>query len=140
MKRYRNREIWDFEHELVVAAHGNNGLNGGGDVYLNGGIDGLKVILGIDGGTTSTVCVCMSLLPFALPLPDPLPILARAVGGCSNHNSVGGISVSLHVCIFTFFVLRQLCSFGFCLPCCSWKICAHVVKFSLVPWWNNMVG
>ncbi|XP_073148162.1 uncharacterized protein [Henckelia pumila] len=89
MKRYRNREIWDFEHQLVAAAHGNNGLNGGDDVFLNGGVDGLKVILGIDGGTTSTVCVCMSFLPFTQPVPDPLPILARAVAGCSNHNSVG---------------------------------------------------
>ncbi|KAL1561002.1 N-acetyl-D-glucosamine kinase-like isoform X4 [Salvia divinorum] len=48
-----------------------------------------KVILGIDGGTASTVCICMSLTPFDQPLPDPLPILARAVAGCSNHNSVG---------------------------------------------------
>ncbi|KAL2464925.1 Actin-like ATPase superfamily protein [Abeliophyllum distichum] len=24
-----------------------------------------------------------------IPLPDPLPVLARAVAGCSNHNSVG---------------------------------------------------
>ncbi|KAL8508066.1 hypothetical protein ACS0TY_018571 [Phlomoides rotata] len=49
------------------------------------------VILGVDGGTTSTVCVCLPLLPFTdhRQLPDPIPILGRAVAGCSNHNSVG---------------------------------------------------
>lgn len=49
------------------------------------------VILGVDGGTTSTVCVCLPLLPFAdrRQLPDPIPILGRVVAGCSNHNSVG---------------------------------------------------
>ncbi|CAI9782188.1 unnamed protein product [Fraxinus pennsylvanica] len=49
------------------------------------------VILGVDGGTTSTVCVCMPLLLFSdhSHLPDPLPILGRAVAGCSNYNSVG---------------------------------------------------
>ncbi|XP_065851092.1 uncharacterized protein [Euphorbia lathyris] len=70
MKRYRNGEIWDFEHEVSVT--GNR-----------------PVILGLDGGTTSTVCICMPILPFSNPLPDPLPVLARAVAGCSNHNSVG---------------------------------------------------
>ncbi|CAA3032010.1 N-acetyl-D-glucosamine kinase-like [Olea europaea subsp. europaea] len=52
---------------------------------------GEGVILGVDGGTTSTVCVCMPLLPFSghRQLPEPLPILGRAVAGCSNYNSVG---------------------------------------------------
>lgn len=50
-----------------------------------------EVILGLDGGATSTVCVCMPLRPFSdKQLPDPLPILGRAVAGCSNYNSVGG--------------------------------------------------
>ncbi|KAK6259389.1 hypothetical protein SCA6_013863 [Theobroma cacao] len=70
MKRYRNGEIWDFEHEVVVASN-------------------RQVILGLDGGTTSTVCICMPIMPFSDTLPDPLPVLARAVAGCSNHNSVG---------------------------------------------------
>lgn len=48
-----------------------------------------QVILGLDGGTTSTVCICMPIMPFSDALPDPLPLLARAVAGCSNHNSVG---------------------------------------------------
>ncbi|KAI5671208.1 hypothetical protein M9H77_11572 [Catharanthus roseus] len=53
--------------------------------------DCTEVILGVDGGATSTVCVCMPLLPFSdhHHLPDPLPILGRAVAGCSNYNSVG---------------------------------------------------
>ncbi|CAH9145675.1 unnamed protein product [Cuscuta epithymum] len=47
-----------------------------------------EVILGVDGGATSTVCVCLPLL--RLPdIPDPLPILGRALTGCSNQNSVG---------------------------------------------------
>ncbi|PIA39819.1 hypothetical protein AQUCO_02600347v1 [Aquilegia coerulea] len=71
MKRYRNGDIWDFENEMSV----------------NG--DGVEVILGLDGGTTSTVCICMPIMPFSHNLPDPLPVLARAVAGCSNHNSVG---------------------------------------------------
>ncbi|VFQ83341.1 unnamed protein product [Cuscuta campestris] len=46
------------------------------------------VILGVDGGATSTVCVCLPLL--RLPdIPDPLPVLGRAIAGCSNKNSVG---------------------------------------------------
>ncbi|KAF2302250.1 hypothetical protein GH714_033875 [Hevea brasiliensis] len=71
MKLYRNGEIWDFEHEIDVPGH-------------------RPVILGLDGRTTSTVCICMPVQPFSNPLPDPLPVLARAVAGCSNHNSVGG--------------------------------------------------
>lgn len=48
------------------------------------------VILGVDGGTTNTVCVC---LPAAMPTPESpaaVPVVARAVAGCSNRNSVGG--------------------------------------------------
>ncbi|TXG54517.1 hypothetical protein EZV62_019773 [Acer yangbiense] len=71
MKRYRNGEIWDFEAMAT----------------------GREVILGLDGGTTSTVCICMPVISMSQPLPDPLPLLARAVAGCSNHNSVGGITL-----------------------------------------------
>lgn len=45
-----------------------------------------SVILGVDGGAGNTVCVC---IPAAMPFADPLPVLSRAVAGCSNHNSVG---------------------------------------------------
>ncbi|OMO68086.1 ATPase, BadF/BadG/BcrA/BcrD type [Corchorus olitorius] len=31
----------------------------------------------------------MPVMPSSDSLPDPLPVLARAVAGCSNHNSVG---------------------------------------------------
>lgn len=83
---YRNGEIWDFEAEMKL---NNNGSDLGQQA----------VILGLDGGTTSTVCVCM---PFNYTctgsnfnsedghLPEPPSVLARAVAGCSNHNSVGG--------------------------------------------------
>ncbi|KAI7739441.1 hypothetical protein M8C21_003938 [Ambrosia artemisiifolia] len=73
MKRERNEGIWDFEHGMEQ--------QGGGQ----------ELILGLDGGTTSTVCICMPVFPFTddcLP-PDPPPVLAHAVAGCSNHNSVG---------------------------------------------------
>ncbi|KAM7497662.1 hypothetical protein LguiA_022076 [Lonicera macranthoides] len=79
MKRYRNGEVWDFENEI--------GLMSGGR----------EVILGLDGGTTNTICICMPILPFtphSIP-PDPLPVLARAIAGCSNHNSVGEIAARL---------------------------------------------
>ncbi|KAG1331868.1 N-acetyl-D-glucosamine kinase [Cocos nucifera] len=73
MKRYRNGELWNFESQMPAADDDNAG-----------------VVLGVDGGTTSTVCVCLpAATPSAGPLPDPLPILSRAVAGCSNHNSVG---------------------------------------------------
>lgn len=68
MKRNRNVEIWEFEQDMAGRR---------------------QVILGLDGGTTSTVCVCVPVFSFDQALPDPLPVLARAVAGCSNHNSVG---------------------------------------------------
>ncbi|CAH1441215.1 unnamed protein product [Lactuca virosa] len=73
MKRERNGGIWDFELGIAPASGGED------------------LILGLDGGTTSTVCICMPVFPFndgSLP-PDPPPVLARAIAGCSNHNSVG---------------------------------------------------
>lgn len=72
----KNGEIWDFEGEMPAKVDAG-------------------VVLGLDGGTTSTVCVCMPLFPFFSSLPDPLPVLARAVGGCSNHNSVGGNPIQI---------------------------------------------
>ncbi|XP_068656127.1 uncharacterized protein [Aristolochia californica] len=70
MKRYRNGELWGFEDEVPISPNASN------------------VILGLDGGTTSTVCICMAM-PFSDQIPDPIPVLARAIAGCSNHNSVG---------------------------------------------------
>lgn len=78
--KHKNGEIWEFENNV------NSTTGGVEDAHSDGG-----VILGLDGGTTSTICICMRVLPFSSSsnLPDPLPILARAVAGCSNHNSVG---------------------------------------------------
>ncbi|KAJ6894971.1 hypothetical protein NC652_028648 [Populus alba x Populus x berolinensis] len=72
-------------HEKQVEGH---------DHCENGDGSDNRVILGIDGGTTSTVCVCIPLFPSSKSLPNPTPILGRAVSGCSNHNSVG---VTVHV-------------------------------------------
>lgn len=84
IKMYENGEISGTVNGDAAAIIG--GVIGGAD-----GDNDIDVILGLDGGTTSTICVCMQLLPFSDPdhLPDPLPILGRAVAGCSNHNSVG---------------------------------------------------
>uniref|UniRef100_A0A0D6R0J5 N-acetyl-D-glucosamine kinase n=1 Tax=Araucaria cunninghamii TaxID=56994 RepID=A0A0D6R0J5_ARACU len=72
MRRHTNREeLWGFELKLARKSENS------------------KVLLGLDGGTTSTVCVCTPAPSSHEQLPDPLPILARAVGGCSNHNSIG---------------------------------------------------
>ncbi|KAI0507397.1 hypothetical protein KFK09_013522 [Dendrobium nobile] len=72
MKGYTNGEIQDFEDETSPAG----------------------VILGLDGGTTSTVCICM-LASASISFggggeaAESLPILSRASAGCSNFNSVG---------------------------------------------------
>ncbi|KAG0494533.1 hypothetical protein HPP92_005527 [Vanilla planifolia] len=51
------------------------------------------VILGLDGGTTSTVCVCIPA-SVSISLTDDsaaesIHVLSRATAGCSNYNSVG---------------------------------------------------
>jgi N-acetylglucosamine kinase-like BadF-type ATPase len=47
-----------------------------------------KVVLGVDGGGTCTVCVCVAA-PVVVPRDGSLPLLSRCVTGSSNHNSVG---------------------------------------------------
>jgi hypothetical protein len=69
MQRLTGRDMWDVE-ECQSPRMG-------------------SVILGVDGGASNTVCVC---IPAAMPFNDPLPVLSRTVAGCSNHNSVGGNS------------------------------------------------
>lgn len=69
---------------MMMSDKQNNGVITNNGVVNN---DELGVILGLDGGTTSTICVC---IPFSDHLSDPVPVLSRAVAGCSNHNSVGG--------------------------------------------------
>ncbi|CAN6454690.1 unnamed protein product [Victoria cruziana] len=73
MRRYKNGAVWDFERQMPMSP------------------DGKEVVLGVDGGATSTVCICLEI-PLPSQLPDPLPVLGRAVAGCSNHNSVGEAS------------------------------------------------
>ncbi|XP_078432719.1 actin-like ATPase superfamily protein [Wolffia australiana] len=45
-----------------------------------------EIVIGVDGGATSTICVCLAL---SSVLPDPLPVLGRSIAGGSNPNSVG---------------------------------------------------
>lgn len=77
-----SHEIWAFESRIheINTADGNGSSSG--------------VVLGIDGGATSTTCVCMrsGIMIDNTEVYDPksLPILGRAVGGSSNYNSVGG--------------------------------------------------
>ncbi|CAM8944255.1 unnamed protein product [Rhodiola kirilowii] len=70
MKMHENGGVWDFERETVV-----------GNVS--------DVILGLDGGTTTTVCVCIGYEDGELVEDYPPAVLGRAVAGSSNHNSVG---------------------------------------------------
>lgn len=110
-------------------------------VHENGhGSDG--VVLGLDGGTTSTVCVCMPLLPFSdRNLPNPLPILARAVAGCSNHNSVGGNYLLFVFLVFSWepngmsvfhlWKVNSLWNFFLFLCLCLWVSLLLIVVFSL---------
>ena len=67
--RNRNGEIWEFEMQGIESES--------------------KVVLGLDGGTTSTVCVCIPFSNSVEPLAPPIPVLSRAIAGCSNHNSYG---------------------------------------------------
>jgi hypothetical protein len=81
-KKYRNGETWEFENDI----DNNNNNNSNMSVSVSDG-----VLLGLDGGTTSTVCICMPMIiPFSHSQLQSLPILSRAVAGCSNHNSIGG--------------------------------------------------
>lgn len=83
--------------------------------------DACDVILGLDGGTTSTVCICMAAMPLSNQPPDVVPVLARSIAGCSNHNSVGGfififISLAVYVIwvfLFFFFFLSGFKEFLF---------------------------
>ncbi|KAG8496484.1 hypothetical protein CXB51_009111 [Gossypium anomalum] len=45
-------------------------------------------LVGLDGGTTSTVYICMSIMPFSNALSNLLPVLAYAIAGYSNRNSI----------------------------------------------------
>ncbi|PKA53569.1 hypothetical protein AXF42_Ash009065 [Apostasia shenzhenica] len=78
MKTYSNGEIWAFEGKSRATD------------------DGAGVILGLDGGATSTVCVCVPASA-AIHLAgetaaESVKVLARATAGCSNYNSVGEVA------------------------------------------------
>ncbi|KAG0522363.1 hypothetical protein BDA96_07G030600 [Sorghum bicolor] len=60
-----------------------------GDSTAAAGLADGGVILGVDGGTTNTVCVCLPAAMSPPESPAAVPVLARAVAGCSNRNSVG---------------------------------------------------
>lgn len=76
--------VWAFESRI----HAINTADGGGSNW--------GVVLGIDGGATSTTCVCMRVGIIIDDTeacdPESLPILGRAVGGSSNYNSVGEVA------------------------------------------------
>ncbi|XP_020600107.1 N-acetyl-D-glucosamine kinase isoform X2 [Phalaenopsis equestris] len=82
--------------------------------HPNGEIEGFVgetlsagVILGLDGGTTSTVCICIpatASIPFTgTKAAESIEILSRASAGCSNFNSVGAMASGtlgkLHGCV-----------------------------------------
>ncbi|XP_024517373.1 N-acetyl-D-glucosamine kinase isoform X1 [Selaginella moellendorffii] len=58
-------ELWDFENLADGRAP--------------------RVVLGVDGGSTSTLCVCVN----ANSSKESPKVIGRAVAGCSNRNSVG---------------------------------------------------
>jgi hypothetical protein len=59
---------------------------------------GPGVVLGLDGGTTSTLCVCIET-PISDQLSDSPVVLGRAVAGSSNHNSIGGTGLEFVLCV-----------------------------------------
>jgi hypothetical protein len=67
---HASSELWEFE-SLIAAEPPKS-----------------KVVLGVDGGGTCTVCVCVAAPVVARD--GSLPLLSRCVTASSNHNSVGG--------------------------------------------------
>jgi N-acetylglucosamine kinase-like BadF-type ATPase len=67
---HASSELWEFE-SLIAAEPPKS-----------------KVVLGVDGGGTCTVCVCVAA-PVVVPRDGSLPLLSRCVTASSNHNSVG---------------------------------------------------
>ena len=57
---------------------------------IDGRAEQRKVVLGVDGGGTCTVCVCVAAPLAACGDDDDLPFLSRVETGSSNYNSVGG--------------------------------------------------
>jgi len=94
---HASSELWEFE-SLIAAEPPKS-----------------KVVLGVDGGGTCTVCVCVASPVVARD--GSLPLLSRCVTASSNHNSVGG-KLFTHSLLCSFvpllllLLLFLLCCFG----------------------------
>lgn len=75
MKRSWSSELWEFERSAEKRDEG-------------------RVILGVDGGATSTVAVCIAV-PHTASFQEPPAVVARAETSGSNKNSVGGDAAKL---------------------------------------------
>jgi len=92
---HASSELWEFE-SLIAAEPPKS-----------------KVVLGVDGGGTCTVCVCVAA-PVVVPRDGSLPLLSRCVTASSNHNSVGG-KLFTHSLLCSFVPLLLLLLL-FCFP------------------------
>ena len=72
-------ELWEFEEKLRQNSEKHYGLSNGNEKPA--------IVLGVDGGATTTISICLSCAPHQ---NDPV-VLARAVTGSSNFNSVSGL-------------------------------------------------
>ena len=78
-------ELWDYEQE--IGSFTSDSCDDGDGVSDDDG-----VILGVDGGATSTICVCIAVPSHGHgTFQEPPSILSRAETSGSNHNSVGGL-------------------------------------------------
>ncbi len=104
---HASSELWEFE-SLIAAEPPKS-----------------KVVLGVDGGGTCTVCVCVAAPVVARD--GSLPLLSRCVTASSNHNSVGG-KLFTHSLLCSFVPLLLLLFLLCCfvpppLRCCFFFLC-----------------
>ncbi len=111
---HASSELWEFE-SLIAAEPPKS-----------------KVVLGVDGGGTCTVCVCVAA-PVVVPRDGSLPLLSRCVTASSNHNSVGG-KLFTHSLLCSFVPLLLLLLL-FCFPppplCCCFSFLSWIHH---IPW------
>jgi len=93
---HASSELWEFE-SLIAAEPPKS-----------------KVVLGVDGGGTCTVCVCVAAPVVARD--GSLPLLSRCVTASSNHNSVGGKLFTHSVVFFCPSVVVAVSPLLFCSP------------------------
>ena len=86
-------ERWDYEQEIgTFTSDSCDDGDGDGDGDVSRVSDDDGVILGVDGGATSTICVCIAVPSHGHgTFHEPPSILSRAETSGSNHNSVGGL-------------------------------------------------